>query len=175
MGTPNPSLYTVGGIIVMDNDGNRIIARYFSDDFSTLREQKAFETKVFEKTRKRDDEIILLDGYTITYKSNVDLLFYVIGSADENELLLTNVLNCFYESISLILRKNVEKRALFRHLENIFLALDEIVDEGIVMEIDPHSVFDRLAIRSEDIPLSEQNLTQLYQQAKEQVKWSLFK
>jgi len=73
----------------MDNDGNRIIARYFSDDFSTLKEQKAFETKVFEKTRKRDDEIILLDGYTITYKSNVDLLFYVIGSADENELLLT--------------------------------------------------------------------------------------
>jgi len=55
-----------------------------------------------------------------------------------------SVLNCFYESVSLILRKNVEKRALFRHLENIFLALDEIVDEGIVMEIDPHSVFDRL-------------------------------
>ena len=24
----------------MDNDGNRIIARYFSDAFSTLREQK---------------------------------------------------------------------------------------------------------------------------------------
>ena len=32
-----------------------------------------------------------------------------------------------------------------------------------------------IAIRSEDIPLSEQNITQLYQQAKEQVKWSLFK
>ena len=65
--------------------------------------------------------------------------------------------------------------ALFRHLENIFLALDEICDQGIVMEIDPQAVFDRLAIRGEDIPLSEQNITQLYQQAKEQVKWSLFK
>ena len=86
-----------------------------------------------------------------------------------------SVLNCFYDSTSLILRKNVEKRALFRHLENIFLALDEICDQGIVMEIDPQAVFDRLAIRGEDIPLSEQNITQLYQQAKEQVKWSLFK
>ena len=113
-----------------------------------------------------------------------------------------SVLNCFYEACSLILRKNVEKRALYRHLENILLALDEICDQGIVMEIDPQSVYDRLgkqifkmikkqvyhliffifnfysnflAIRSEDIPLAEQNLSQLYQQAKEQVKWSLFK
>ena len=80
---------------------------------------------------------------------------------------------------------------MFRHLENVFLALDEICDQviilkfinyslkfhtqGIVMEIDPQAVFDRLAIRGEDIPLSEQNVTQLYQQVKEQVKWSLFK
>merc|ERR1711937_314872 len=119
--------------------------------------------------------VILLDGFTVSYKSNVDLLFYVFGSQDENELLLANVLNCFSEACSLILRKNVEKRALYRHLENILLALDEICDQGIVMEIDPQSVYDRLAIRSEDIPLAEQNLSQLYQQAKEQVKWSLFK
>lgn len=39
----------------------------------------------------------------------------------------------------------MEKRALYRHLENVFLALDEIIDEGIVMEIDPHSVYERLA------------------------------
>merc|ERR1712130_802244 len=95
MGIPTPSLYTVGGIIVLDNDGHRIISKYFTDDFSTLREKKDFEKKIFEKTRKRDDEILLLDGNTITYKSNVDLMFYVIGSQDENELLLANVLNCF--------------------------------------------------------------------------------
>ena len=85
----------------MDNDGKRLIARYYNDDFPTVREQKvfftknefitlfqAFEKKIYDKTKKRDDEILLLDGYTITYKTNVDLMFYVIGSADENELLL---------------------------------------------------------------------------------------
>ena len=64
---------------------------------------------------------------------------------------------------------------MFRHMENVFLALDEICDQGIVMEIDPQAVFDRLAIRADDIPLSEQNISQLITQAKEQVKWSLFK
>jgi hypothetical protein len=44
----------------------------------------------------------------------------------------------------LILRKNVEKRALYHHLENVFLAIDEIIDDGIIMEIDPNNVYNRL-------------------------------
>jgi hypothetical protein len=92
----------------------------------------------------------------------------------------------------LILRKNVEKRALYHHLENVFLAIDEIIDDGIIMEIDPNNVYNRLgkepnklkkrrhknnysAIRSEDIPLSETNLSQFLERAKEEVKWSFFK
>ncbi|CAG5087257.1 Oidioi.mRNA.OKI2018_I69.PAR.g11499.t1.cds [Oikopleura dioica] len=173
--TVDPSLYTVGGVIILDNDGKRLLGKYFGDEFPTLKEQKPFEKKIFEKTRKRDDEIVLLDGQTICYKTNVDLLFYVIGSQDENELLLSAVLNCVYDSISLILRKNVEKRALYHHLENVFLAIDEIIDQGIIMEIDPNNVYNRLAIRSEDIPLSETNLSQFLERAKEEVKWSFFK
>ncbi len=34
----------------------------------------------------------------------------------ENELILMSVLNCVYDSISQILRKNVEKRAVFENL-----------------------------------------------------------
>jgi len=42
-------------------------------------------------------EIILFDGFICVYRSNVDLFFYVIGSCNENELILQSVLNCFYE------------------------------------------------------------------------------
>ena len=54
----------------------------------TVKEQKAFEKTLFQKTCKSDAEILLLDGLTIVFKANVDLLFYVIGSSNENELLL---------------------------------------------------------------------------------------
>ncbi|CBY14518.1 unnamed protein product [Oikopleura dioica] len=170
-----PSLYTIDGIIILDNDGKRLIGKYYQNSTMSLKEQKAFEKKIFEKTKKRDDEILLLDGVTICYKSNVDLIFYVVGNSEENELLLAAVLNCVYDAISLILRKNVEKRALYHHLENVFLAIDEIIDDGIIMEIDPNNVYNRLAIRSEDIPLSETNLSQFLERAKEEVKWSFFK
>ena len=36
-----------GGVIILDNDGNRIIAKYFSDDFPTLKEQKVKFLRLF--------------------------------------------------------------------------------------------------------------------------------
>lgn len=115
----------------MDNDGNRILAKYYDKNvLSTVKEQKAFEKNLFNKTHRSNTEIIMLDGLTCVYKSNVDLFFYVMGSVYENELVLLSVLNCLYDSISLILKKNVEKRWILDNLEIIMLAFDEISDGG---------------------------------------------
>ena len=79
----------------------------------------------------------------------------------ENELLLMAVLNCVYYSVSQILRKNVEKKALFDNLDMIMLALDEICDGGILLEADPTAVALKVAIRTDDIPLGEQTVAQV--------------
>merc|ERR1712061_405303 len=127
------------------------------------------------KTAKANAEVLMLDGLTVLYKSNVDLYFYVLGGAHENELLLLSVLNCVYDSISQILRKNVEKRALFENLDVVLLALDEICDGGIFLEADANNVVSRVAIRTDDIPIGEQTVAQVLQSAKDQIKWSLLK
>ncbi|XP_041458296.1 coatomer subunit zeta-1-like [Lytechinus variegatus] len=98
------SLYTVKAVAILDNDGERLLAKYYDDTFSTTKEQKAFEKNLFNKTHRANAEIIMLEGMTIVYRSNVDLLFYVVGSASENELILVSVLNCLYDSVSQILR-----------------------------------------------------------------------
>ena len=46
------------------------------------------------------------------------------------QLILVSVLNCLYDAISHILRKNVEKRILLDNLDGAFLAIDEICDNG---------------------------------------------
>ncbi|KAL1140389.1 hypothetical protein AAG570_000321 [Ranatra chinensis] len=72
---------------IMDNDGNRILAKYYdSTTFPTSKEQRAFEKNLFNKTHRANAEIIMLDGLTCVYKSNVDLFFYVMGSSQENEV-----------------------------------------------------------------------------------------
>lgn len=49
-------------------------------------------------------EITLFDDVIVVYKFLGDLMFYVTGSNEENELILFQVLVAFYESISLLLR-----------------------------------------------------------------------
>jgi hypothetical protein len=170
-----PSLYIVKAIAILDNDGNRMLAKYYDSTFPTVKEQKAFEKNLFTKTHRANAEIIMLDGLTCVYRSNVDLFFYVMGSSQENELILVSVLNCLYDSVSQVLRKNVEKKTLLENLDIVMLAVDEICDGGIILEADSSAVAQRVALRSDDIPLGEQTVAQVLQSAKEQLKWSLLK
>ena len=167
-----PTLYTVKGILILDNDGKRVYANYYdSNVFATLKEQSAFEKRLFSKTAEANDEVLMLDGLTILYKSNMDLYFYVLGGAQENELLLMSVLDCVFDFISQITRKNVERQALFENLDIIMLAIDEICDGGIVLESDPQKVVNRVTLRTDEIPLGEKTVAQVIQSAKDKLKW----
>ncbi|GAB0100246.1 Coatomer subunit zeta [Sergentomyia squamirostris] len=171
-----PTLFTVKGMCILDNDGNRILAKYYDKNvFPTVKEQKAYEKNLFNKTHRANAEIIMLDGLTCVYKSNVDLFFYVMGSTHENELILMSVLNCLFDSVSMILKKNVEKRTVLENLDIVMLAFDEICDGGIILDADPSSVVKRVDLRNDDIPISEQTVSQVFQSAREQLKWSLLK
>ncbi|XP_052805379.1 coatomer subunit zeta-1-like isoform X2 [Mya arenaria] len=177
-----PSLYSVKAIMILDNDGNRLMAKYYDEQFPSAKEQKTFEKNLFNKTHRANAEIIMFEGMTCVYRSNVDLFFYVVGSANENELILASVLNGFYEAVSQILRRNVEKRALLENLDSIFLAMDEICDGGIILDCDSSSIVSKVAVRSDDIPMGEKTVSQklksgleVIESAKEQIRWSLLK
>jgi hypothetical protein len=49
-------------------------------------------------------EIILYDNKVVLYRSNIDIYFYVVGSPDENELILLSMFNTFYDAVSSLLR-----------------------------------------------------------------------
>ncbi|KAI5097312.1 coatomer subunit zeta-2 [Silurus meridionalis] len=133
---------------------------YDTELYPSMKEQKNFEKNVFNKTHKADNEIAFLEGMTIVYKSSIDLFFYVVGSAQENELMLMAVLNCLFESLNQILRKNVEKRCLLDNMDGAFLVVDEIIDGGVILESDPQQVVEKVNYRTDDNPLSEHSVAQ---------------
>ena len=46
-----PSLYTVKGILILDNNGDRLFGKYYDPNvFPTTKEQKDFEKSLFSKT-----------------------------------------------------------------------------------------------------------------------------
>lgn len=126
-------MYTIKGMLILNSDGDRVLAKYYDKNvFPTTKEQKAYEKNLFSKTRRSDTntDIIMLDGLTCVYKQNVDAYFYVMGSCNENELLLVNVLNCLFDSISMILKKDVTSVSVLNNLDIVMLAFDEICDGG---------------------------------------------
>jgi hypothetical protein len=170
-----PSLYVVKGLLILDNDGNRIISKYYDNQFQSVKEQKDFEKSLFQKTHKANSEIVMLDGMTIVYRSSVDLFFYVIGSTSENEIMLMNLLNCLFDSVSQMLRKNVEKKYLYDNLDLVYLLCDEICDNGVIVESDATQALQRVCFKAEEVPLGEQTVVDVLRSAKEQFKWSILK
>ncbi|KAI1887143.1 hypothetical protein AGOR_G00203100 [Albula goreensis] len=171
-----PSLYTVKAVFILDNDGNRLLSKYYDAGlYPSMREQKNFERNVFNKTHKSDNEIAFLEGMTIVYKSSIDLFFYVVASAHENELMMMVVLNCLFDSLSQIMRKSVEKRCLLENMDGVLLVVDEIIDGGVILESDPQQVIQKVNYKADENPLSEQSMAQVLQSAKEQIKWSILK
>lgn len=47
---------------------------------------------------------IFPDNRVVVFKNDSDVMMYVVGSADENEVLLYNVLLCLRDSLSLLLK-----------------------------------------------------------------------
>merc|ERR1719410_3372664 len=128
---------------------------------SPLKEQTKFEKFLFRKTVKASNEIIMLDGLTILYRSSVDIFCYVMGSSYENELILLSALDCLFTSLNSLLRKEFEKKALLERMDMVLLALDEICESGILLETEPDVVISRAQLRNDDIPLAEQTVAQV--------------
>ncbi|KAI8878710.1 snare-like protein [Backusella circina FSU 941] len=166
----NLSLYSIKAVILLDAEGNRVLAKYYGSENTTLKEQKQFEKGLFDKTKRAQGEVILYDNQVVCYRSNIDVFFYVVGSMEENELILLSMLNAFYDAVSTLLRYQVEKRSVMDNLDLVILCLDETVDGGIILETDSNAIVSRVSrprMDVVDIPFSEQTLLQAYQTAKD--------
>jgi hypothetical protein len=91
------TLFSVNAVLVLSvEDSTRILAKYYSaphppanipagvtefpgaNPYPTLKEQKAFEKGLLEKTAKQTSDILLYDGKVIVYKAETDVILVII-------------------------------------------------------------------------------------------------
>lgn len=84
---------------------------------STYEDQsRRFADDVYcRKTVKTNADVILYDNRVVTFKTEGDVILYVVGSADENEILLFNAILALRDSLTILLKSSVDKRTI---LEN---------------------------------------------------------
>ncbi|KAK3939674.1 Longin-like domain-containing protein [Diplogelasinospora grovesii] len=163
--SPGMSLYSVNAIVILSSDdGSRIFAKYYTpphaaaapghaagaapttsnaNPYPDKTSQTRFEKGLLAKTAKQTGDILLYDNRIVLYKMESDVALYVIGSLDDNEVLLYNVLLALRDSLHLLFKQSVDKRTIIENYDLVSLAIDEIVDEGVVLETDPTIVVQR--------------------------------
>lgn len=170
---------SIKNILLLDSEGKRVAAKYYSDDWSTNNAKEAFEKAVYTKTLKTnartEAEIGMFENNIVVYKFAQDLHFFVTGGEDENELILATVLQGFFDAVGILLRGNVEKKEALENLDLILLCMDEIIDGGIILETDANIIAGKVASNSMDsgASLSEQTISQALATAREHLTRSL--
>ncbi|CAJ2501207.1 Uu.00g040600.m01.CDS01 [Anthostomella pinea] len=166
---PGMSLQSVIAIIILNTDGSRIYAKYYnnphhapnapsnasSSPYADVKAQKTFEKGLLEKTVKQTGDIILYDSKICLYKMESDVMMYVVGGVDENEVLLYNVILALRDTLTLLFKQSVDKRSIIENYDLVSLAIDEIVDDGIILETDPTIIVQRVSkAPTQDVNLS---------------------
>ncbi|KAH3665467.1 hypothetical protein OGAPHI_003651 [Ogataea philodendri] len=147
------SLYSVQATIILDNEGKRLFAKYYhpphkvSDDelITSEKKQASFEASLFKKTFKLSSDIILFENKVVVYREFADAAVYLLGDLNENENLLYNVLQGLVGALEIILRNQIDKKSILENYDMVILAIDETVDDGIVLETDPSVIASRVS------------------------------
>ena len=121
----NMSLFSVNAVLILaadDSSAPRVFAKYYAaphpptgtpsnstnypgaNPYPNLKEQKAFEKGLLDKTAKQNSDIILYDNRVVVFKMESDVMLYVVGGADENEVLLYNVVLALRDSLNILLK-----------------------------------------------------------------------
>ncbi|KAK4191733.1 putative coatomer subunit zeta [Podospora australis] len=186
---PGLSLYSVSAILIISAEGERIYTKYYqaphagqagsgtqASPYPDKTSQQRFEKTLIQKTAKQTGDIILLDNQIVLYKNESDVAIFVVGGVDENEILLYNVLLALRDSLHLLFKQSVDKRTIIENFDLVSLAIDEICDDGIVLETDPTIIVQRCSkAPSQDVnlsridPFTEQGVNNLAQIGKAKI------
>lgn len=126
----NLNLESVEAVLIFDSEGNRLLSKYYKP------QESKFEKLLYEKTKKSPAEVILFQGRIVVIKPLVDIICYIVGGTDENEIMLVHLMESFTTALTQVLkylqfiRIQVDKKALMENFDMVLICLDELVDDG---------------------------------------------
>lgn len=176
-------IHQISGLFILDSDGRRVFCKYFIDRkrptsaathtgeskthgkfslLNTVEQQQKFEKLVFSKTHKQatmqmmgEADIAVIEGYNVVFAAEKDLLFYVFASEQTNEQVLAEVVHCILDALNQLFDGQMEKRTAMENFSHIVMTVDEVIDDGIIMETEAKTV----AQRVEKVESSAQTIT----------------
>ncbi|MES1914022.1 MAG: hypothetical protein MHM6MM_006156 [Cercozoa sp. M6MM] len=146
----------VQGVVVLDREGQRVLSRHYGEApiaGSDVESQRRLETSLFTKVVRskaalHDVDILLHqqgDSVVVTAARVVeDVVLLVLGDSSANEPLLAEFANGLLDALRLLLHDDVSRASLLSHMSLLLIVLDEMIEDGLMVETDGHKVEERV-------------------------------
>jgi len=146
----------MNGVLLLTESGERIAAKYYRDkQLAETKAQFEFEARVHAKLNEMDVrpssvESIIFEKYIMVFKVYGDgTRLIVFAPLEENELLVFSVLSAIDETLRWFV-EDVNAKKLGSRLRFIMLIIDEVLDDGLVVDNEVNSIVQRLVATPED-------------------------
>lgn len=145
----NISLYTVTAALILGPEGERLYAKYYRpedplQEYKTTQQQEKFEKTIFDKVNKLHQDVLLCDNHLVTYKQTNNVIVIIVGSLQENESMLFSLTANVNEALTILLNNSLDKQSVLDKYDMVCLCMDEAIDDGIILEIDPAVLVSRV-------------------------------
>jgi len=139
-------------IIILDNNGRLIYGKYFIDkDQERQREfekQLCFQVKNLNITQGELD-IFNIDDYNVFVKIIGEIAYFIGVNEEDNECLGYNFCMIFENCLGNVINDNFDRKKIFDNLDKIMLIIDEMVDNGLIINTDPDSIQKLISLQDE--------------------------
>ena len=136
-------------LLILDNSGKRIYCNYYTKEYETLESQLEFESRLSKITAtysvdKDNIDIFNFEKYNIICKIEKEIAIFIGQDENDNELLLNEVFKMLETQLFNIVGDNLSRNKILNHYNDIVLLIDEFISGGIVLNIDEHSLYERV-------------------------------
>jgi hypothetical protein len=110
-------------------------------DGSSVRRQSSSDSII---QGSENAEVILVDSFLVILRLVNDVLVAVIAREDQNDLLMDELASTIVSSLMSITMNNLTKKKLFDRLDQVFVIIDECIEDGVIFELDPNNIYARV-------------------------------
>ena len=69
-----------------------------------------------------------VENYVAVFRCYSDMSVFILGTQDDNELILAQVLDCAHECFDRIFNHQIERKSLINKMSGVILVIDELID-----------------------------------------------
>ena len=141
---------TVKAVLLIDLDGKRIYSKYYEKNPTLpINKQHDIEQRIAKSVAgKGNNELFLLDKYVVLYRTMSDVIVAMLTDPQENEIFVNMALMCIVDGFERIFERNFDKKVALEYYDKIAIAIDEVIDDGIILETDSQQLADRVNFKN---------------------------